>query len=64
MVLSRVFRGMQSIISHSCLVKRDHVVADELDNGIRLYLTLVILLDMRLKRQLVMGRLCMEKPTV
>lgn len=33
-----ILEHAESIISHSCLVKRDHVVADELDNGIRLYL--------------------------
>ena len=33
-----ILEHAESIISHSCLVKRDHVVADEMDNGIRLYL--------------------------
>ena len=33
-----ILEHAESIISHSCLVKRDHVAADELDNGIRLYL--------------------------
>ena len=33
-----ILEHAESIISHSCQVKRDHVVADELDNGIRLYL--------------------------
>ena len=33
-----ILEHAESLISHSCLVKRDHVAADELDNGIRLYL--------------------------
>ena len=36
--IESILEHAESIISHSCLVKRDHVVADELDNGIRLYL--------------------------
>ena len=66
MVLSRVFlEHAESIIFHSCLVKRDHVVADEAGQWhSTVSQFLVIPSGMPLKRQLVMGRLCMEKLSV
>ncbi len=51
---------MQSLISHSCLVKRDHVAADELDNGIRLYLNFGHTIGHAIEGQRVMTGCCME----
>ena len=59
-----ILEHSESLIEHSCQVKRKMVVEDELDNGIRLYLNFGHTMDMLLKRQLVMGKLCMEKPSV
>ena len=60
--IESIYDHAESLIAHSCQVKRKMVVEDELDQGIRLYLILVIPLAMRLKQQPVMARLCTEKP--
>ena len=59
-----ILEHAESIISHSCLVKRDQYVADELDNGIRLYLNFGHTIGHAIEATAGMDRLCMGKPLV
>ena len=51
----------ETLIEHSCQVKRKMVVEDELDNGVRLYLNLATPLAMPLKQRPVMAKSCMVR---
>ena len=56
-----ILEHAETLIEHSCQVKRKMVVEDELDNGVRFTSTLATLLAMPLKQLPVMGKSCMEK---
>ena len=56
-----ILEHAETLIEHSCQVKRKMVVEDELDNGVRLYLNFGHTIGHALKQRLVMERSCMEK---